>query len=86
MTGYIAGDALQLLYDRHPDWEYTCLVRSEDKAQKVKEAYPNATIVLGDLDTSSILEAEAAKADVVLRTYSELYVNAMLIRGRRRGR
>jgi N-acetyl-gamma-glutamylphosphate reductase len=67
VTGYIAGDALHLLHEKHPDWDYTCLVRTEDKAKTVKEAYPNVKIVLGDLEASSILEEQAAKADIVLR-------------------
>lgn len=67
MTGYIAGDALYVLNKAHPDYEYAALVRSQEKADKVKAAYPNIRIVLGDLDDSSILEEEAAKADIVLR-------------------
>jgi hypothetical protein len=72
VTGYIAGDALHLLQEKHSDWDYTCLVRTEDKAKIVKEAYPNVKIVLGDLEASSILEAEAAKADIVLREFPTL--------------
>jgi hypothetical protein len=41
---------------------------AEEKAQPVKEAFPNIRIVLGDLDNSKVLEEEAAKADVVIRT------------------
>ena len=67
MTGYIAGDATHVLYSEHPDYEYACLVRSKDKAEVVKKAFPNVRIVLGGLDDSDILEEEAAKADIVLR-------------------
>lgn len=67
-TGYIAGDALSVLYATYPDWEYTCLIRSKEKAAIVKQAYPAVRIVLGDLDASDVLEAEAAQADIVLRT------------------
>jgi shikimate 5-dehydrogenase len=45
---------------------------TEDKAQPVKKAFPNIRIVLGDLDNSKVLEEEAAKADVVIRTTSLL--------------
>lgn len=41
-------------------------MRTQEKADKVKAAYPNVRIVLGDLDNSEILEAEARKADIVL--------------------
>lgn len=67
MTGYIAGDALYALHEKHPDYEYAALVRTQDKADIVKKAYPNVRIVLGGLDDSELLKEEAAKADVVLR-------------------
>jgi hypothetical protein len=67
VTGYIAGDALHAIYQEHPDFEYSLLVRSKEKSEQVKKSYPTARIVLGDLDSSSLLEEEAAKADVVLR-------------------
>ena len=69
-TGYIAGDALVTIYNKHPDYEYVCLVRTQDKADKVTKAFPNVRIVLGGLDDSQLLEDEAAKADVVLRMSS----------------
>ena len=67
MTGYIAGDALHELYSKHPNYQYSLLVRTQDKAEKVQQAYKNARIVLGGLDDSSLLEEEAANADIVLR-------------------
>jgi len=66
-TGYIAGDALAAIYNSHPDYEYACLVRTKEKGDKVKEAFPNVRIVLGGLDDSDLLEEESAKADIVLR-------------------
>lgn len=67
VTGYIAGDATHVLYKAHPDYEYTFLVRSEDKAAIVRKAFPSAQVVLGGLDDSQLLEEQAAKADIVLR-------------------
>jgi len=67
VTGYIAGDALYALYQKHPDYEYSALVRTQDKADVVKKAFPNIRIVLGGNDDSELLKEEAAKADVVLR-------------------
>lgn len=66
-TGYIAGDALFAISKEHPDYEYSLLIRTKEKAEQVKKAYPSARIVLGDLDASDLLEEEAAKADIVLR-------------------
>jgi hypothetical protein len=42
------------------------LVRNEEQATIIKAAFPNVETVVGDLDDSVVLEAEAAKADVVL--------------------
>lgn len=69
-TGYIAGDALNALYQAHPEYEYSCLVRTKEKGEKVTSAYPKVRIVLGGLDDSELIEEEAAKADVVLRKYT----------------
>lgn len=66
VTGYIAGDALVTMHKAHPDWQYVCLVRTQEKADKVKQAYPNVRIVLGGLDDSELIEEEASKADIVL--------------------
>ncbi|KAF2731158.1 NAD(P)-binding protein [Polyplosphaeria fusca] len=67
-TGYIGGDILYALYNKHPDYEYTALVRTQHKAEQVTKAYPRVRIVLGDLNDSAILEGEAAKAEVVIHT------------------
>lgn len=66
-TGLIGGDALYTLHAAHPDYQYSLLVRSKDKAKLVQSAYPNARVVLGDLDDSELLTEEAANADIVLR-------------------
>lgn len=66
-TGYIGGDALFHLSQKHSDLELALLVRSESKAQKVQSKYPNARIVLGSLDDSDIVRREAEWADIVLR-------------------
>jgi hypothetical protein len=42
--------------------------KSEEKAKPVKEAFPQIKIALGGLNDSELLEKEAAKADVVIRT------------------
>ena len=72
MTGYIAGDALYALHEKHPDYEYSALVRTQEKADIVKKAFPNVRIVLGGNDDSDLLKEEAAKADVVLREWNSL--------------
>ncbi|KAF2228919.1 nucleoside-diphosphate-sugar epimerase [Viridothelium virens] len=65
-TGYIGGDALYALYEAHPDWEYTCVVRGTDKGSLIAAQYPKIRLVYGDLDSIDLLTKEAANADVVV--------------------
>ncbi|KAI9744893.1 MAG: hypothetical protein M1818_001818 [Claussenomyces sp. TS43310] len=67
-TGYIGGDALHVLYNAHPEYSYSALVRSSTKGAPVAAAYPSVRLVYGDLDNSALLEEEASKADIVLHT------------------
>lgn len=67
-TGYIGGDTLYALYNAHSDYEIAALVRSEEKGKPVKDAFPNVRLVIGDLDSSKLIEEESAKADVVIHT------------------
>ena len=69
-TGYIGGDTLYALYNKHSDYEIAVLVRSEEKGKPVKAAFPNVRLVIGDLDSSQLIEEEAAKADVIIRELS----------------
>jgi uncharacterized protein YbjT (DUF2867 family) len=66
-TGYIGGDALYALHEAHPEYEYSALVRDSDKGAPVAAAFPKIRLVYGTLDDASILEEEAARADIVLR-------------------
>lgn len=65
-TGYIGGAVLVRLLE-HPDvatFEFTALVRSAEKALKLKEIGVNA--VVGSLQDLSLLEALASEADIVI--------------------
>jgi N-acetyl-gamma-glutamylphosphate reductase len=67
VTGYVGGDALYTIYNAHPDWEITALVRNSKKAAPVAAAFPKVRFAYGSLEDSAVIEEEAAKADVVLR-------------------
>ncbi|KAI1089873.1 NAD(P)-binding protein [Rostrohypoxylon terebratum] len=67
-TGYIGGDALYSLVKAHPDFEYTLLVRNEERGKPVAAAYPKARLVYGTLDDADVIEKEAAAADIVVHT------------------
>lgn len=67
-TGYIGGEALYSIHKAHPDFEFTLLVRNEEKAKLVSSQYPNAKFVYGALDDSEVIEKAAAAADIVVHT------------------
>lgn len=56
------------LYNTHPEYAYSVLVRTKEKAKSVTDAFPDVRIVIGSLDDSDTLKEEASKADVVIRT------------------
>jgi nucleoside-diphosphate-sugar epimerase len=58
------------VYKAHPDWEYTLLVRNEERAKPVKEHYPDVKFAYGNLDDAEVIEKAAAEADIVIRKYS----------------
>ncbi|KAI9825085.1 MAG: hypothetical protein M1832_001405 [Thelocarpon impressellum] len=66
-TGYIGGDALYIIYEAHPEYEYTCLVRNSDRGAALASQSPKIKLVYGGLDDAKLLEEEAKKADIVLR-------------------
>lgn len=58
---------LHALKTAHPDYRISALVRDSTKVESVSKEYPDVRIVLGDLDSASIIEEEASQADVVVR-------------------
>ncbi|RDW64494.1 uncharacterized protein DSM5745_09905 [Aspergillus mulundensis] len=68
ITGYIGGDTFHVLSQSHPDFEFSALIRTEEKAKYVRELYPNVRVVIGELDDADKIEKEAAWADIVLHT------------------
>lgn len=72
-TGYIGGDGLCAVANAHPDWEYSALVRNKEKAARLTAKYPQIRVVLGDLDSSDIIEEEVKNADIVFRKTPHRY-------------
>ncbi|KAB8222598.1 hypothetical protein BDV33DRAFT_229421 [Aspergillus novoparasiticus] len=68
-SGYIGGDVLYVLSDKHPEYDITVLVRDADKGAKISQAYPKVRVVQGELD-SAVVEEEAQNADVVVNAAS----------------
>lgn len=69
LKGYLGGDIFYAVEKKFPDFEYTLLVRNEERAKPVKARYPNAKFVYGDLNDAAIIEKAAAEADIVIREY-----------------
>jgi len=65
-TGYVGGTVLNALLAAHPDAEITALVRTASKGELVTKAYPSVKYVIGDLDSSDVITAASAEADIVL--------------------
>jgi len=66
-TGYIGGDALFALLEKHPELEQniTCLVRNSDRGAIVAKKYPKIQFVYGSLDDEEILTQAAEASDIV---------------------
>lgn len=79
VTGYIGGDALYNIVQKHPDWEITCLVRNSNKGSKVASQYSNIRLVYGDLDSTELLEDEASKADIVYRMSKVFSIQCQMV-------
>lgn len=60
------------LNKKFPDFEYAALVRNSDSGAKVAAEYPKIRLVYGTLEDSNVIEEESAKADIVLRMFSQL--------------
>jgi len=71
--GYIGGTVLDRLLS-HPSavfWSFTALVRSKEKAAKLKEA--GVTAIIADLTDSDLIEKAASEADVAFTMVLFLY-------------
>lgn len=78
ITGYIAGDAFVTLHERHPDYEYTALVRTEEKAKQVTTKYRKVKTVIGDLDNYNLIKEYAASNDIILREFTIVNYSRLL--------
>ncbi|KAF2447637.1 NAD(P)-binding protein [Karstenula rhodostoma CBS 690.94] len=66
VTGYVGGDALHIILQAHPDWQYSLLVRDRTRLGSIANEYPSVRVVEGDLNSVGLLKSEAAAADIVL--------------------
>lgn len=67
MQGYVGGSVFDAIYNAHPDYHYTLLVRNEERAKPIQKKYGNVSFAFGTLDDASVVEKAAAEADIVIR-------------------
>ncbi|KAG4420386.1 hypothetical protein IFR04_006498 [Cadophora malorum] len=77
-TGYIGGHTLQLITNKHPEWDITALVRTEFQAKILKKQIPSILAVPGSLEDLDLVARLAAEADVVLQNASVRYLSTMI--------
>jgi uncharacterized protein YbjT (DUF2867 family) len=67
-VGYIGGSVLARFLERHDidNYRITALVRSPEKANKLKELGVNA--VIGSHSDEAFMESVASEADVIIAT------------------
>ncbi|KAF9042834.1 NAD(P)-binding protein [Hymenopellis radicata] len=70
-TGFIGGELLISLSQEFPDFPITALVRNaKEREAALKTLHPNITAVEGALASDEIIQAESAKADIVINVAS----------------
>lgn len=65
-TGYIGGTVIEQLAVQYPDLELTIIARTAEKAAPIIAKHPKTQVVIGDLDSSAVIEEQSALADIVL--------------------
>jgi uncharacterized protein YbjT (DUF2867 family) len=67
VSGYVGGQTVLRIFEKHPEWHVVLLVRNEEQKKIVLAKWPEAEVVIGDLDDKALMVSEGSKADVVLR-------------------
>jgi len=65
-TGHIGGAVLDLITSEPPELSILALVRDEQKSERLVAKYPRVSTLIGDLDSTELLETSSYNADVVI--------------------
>ncbi|KAL3456960.1 hypothetical protein BJX64DRAFT_293560, partial [Aspergillus heterothallicus] len=76
-SGYVGGEILHALQKASPSYLVSALVRDEAKGATISKAYPKVRIVLGDLDSASLVEEEATNTDIVIHAASTSHIKSV---------
>ncbi|RPA89094.1 NAD(P)-binding protein [Choiromyces venosus 120613-1] len=74
VTGYIGGTVFNSLAEKHPEFEYAVMVRSQEAAKRVMEKYPKVRVEIGDLGSEELLSRETANADIIINAANNDHV------------
>ena len=66
-TGHIGGAVLDLISSELAKLSILALVRDEQKSERLVAKYPRVSTLIGDLDSTELLETNSYNADVVIR-------------------
>ncbi|EGN97180.1 hypothetical protein SERLA73DRAFT_183827 [Serpula lacrymans var. lacrymans S7.3] len=71
-TGYLGSEFLILLNRDFPQYHVVALVRSSSlsRVPRLKEIYPNLSVVEGSLDDDAVIQEQVAKADIIINSAS----------------
>lgn len=73
-TGFIGATVYDLIYAKHPEYDYTALVRTKQKAEEFVAHYPLTRAIVGDLSDAQLIESEAEKANIVISKHPHCLV------------
>ncbi|KAH3663959.1 hypothetical protein OGAPHI_004673 [Ogataea philodendri] len=77
-TGYIGGEVLHKFLLQYPDAHVIALVRTQAKADLLKQAINgNLETVIGDLNSLDVIEENVAKADIVINAASNNHLPSL---------
>ncbi|KUJ12211.1 NAD(P)-binding protein [Mollisia scopiformis] len=78
VSGYVGGHTVLRIFENHPEWHVVLLVRNEEQKKIVLAKWPQAEVVIGELDDKDLLISQGSKADVVLQTASADHIPGVL--------
>ena len=73
-TGFIGASVFDLLYAKHPEYRYTALVRSNEKGTALINRYPLVHVIIGDANRMELIQAESAKANIVIGIFQLFFL------------
>lgn len=68
-TGFVGATVFDLIYAKHPEYRFTALVRSNEKATDLINRYPLVHVIVGDANNTDLIQKESAKANIVISIF-----------------